>query len=164
MSGLERILFIGIAVFCLTLSLFTHSSNAATRTTPVTVMNDSASALPVTGAVTVSNIGNYFKPVGITTAKIASTATYYAKSVLCSTEYANSRICTSAELINSPGKFNSIAGVWIMPTISIDPNMRKDISGVYLTDYYPAYGMILQNNELYGTNGGGPYSVLCCSP
>ena len=117
--------------------LFSISSQAATvRGTPVTVTNDATQAVPVTGTVSISNTSTLYKPVGVTSQRINSTAgtdwSIYKLSIICSAQFTGSRLCTSEEIIKATNKITFTGNAIINPTIiAVVPTNGNllDISG-----------------------------------
>ena len=144
-----------IVVACLT----SLAIQAAPRSTPVTVVNDSATPIPVTGAVEVTgavtvdngpanpitvvipdpvqvNMGTNYRYVGWSNTTTAATIGLNQMNDICSADYGpEARMCTTEEFYRTP----SIPAVgtgphWILPVIVNE--YHDPVSNIaYRTDY-----------------------------
>lgn len=114
------------------------TSIAEMRGTPTIVTNDATSPVPVTGTVTAVS-SSLYKPVGVTTSTSTDGSNYYALGSMCYSEFQDSRLCSTQEMILAPGRISIPAnGVWIYPTpIAV-------VDGASLAS----------ENGFYGYNGG----------
>lgn len=130
-------------------TLLPVSAQTAPRSTPVTVVNDASTPVPVD---VTSGIDTHYVYVGRSTDSTAPSAGNIGMNQLCSATFTGSRMCTTAELILTGSPPTTSGNQWVAPSFT------GAVIGTDIVDFTGITGTPL--SMTCGTTGinGGPWT------